>query len=292
MIPVCQPANIFQHKSFWQRFPDNSHKLKQQFSPVIIKSFSQTCKTETLARRTAYDQCGLTFLYIGGFKEFFGCYIRNTFVDDGQMRIICPQCITAGRVYLYSNSNVKTITYPGGKDVTYTYDALNRVTSIIDWKNATTTFRYNENGTIDYIQFPNKVRTTYSYDSAGRLTAKSTRRNSGNGTVIAEYTYGLDNLGNHLTETITEPYSGIPVPTEGTTSYTYNNANRITKAGSISFDFDSNGNTTSRTGRTMTYDIVNNLMVVSGDFNATYTYDGLGQRRSATKSFRSERRGL
>ena len=182
-----------------------------------------------------------------------------------------------------SNSNVKTITYPGGKDVTYTYDALNRVTSIIDWKNATTTFRYNENGTIDYIQFPNKVRTTYSYDSAGRLTAKSTRRNSGNGTVIAEYTYGLDNLGNHLTETITEPYSGIPVPTEGTTSYTYNNANRITKAGSISFDFDSNGNTTSRTGRTMTYDIVNNLMVVSGDFNATYTYDGLGQRRSATR---------
>ena len=107
MIPVCQPANIFQHKSFWQRFPDNSHKLKQQFSPVIIKSFSQTCKTETLARRTAYDQCGLTFLYIGGFKEFFGCYIRNTFVDDGQMRIICPQCITAGRVNLYSNSNVK-----------------------------------------------------------------------------------------------------------------------------------------------------------------------------------------
>ncbi len=182
-----------------------------------------------------------------------------------------------------NNGNVTAITYPGGKTVTYTYDALNRITEVTDWNDATTFYEYNDDGTINYVQLPNKVRTTYSYDNAGRLTAKSTKRNRGNGTVIAEYTYVLDNLGNHLTETVTEPYSGIPIPTVGTTSYTYNNANRITKAGSISFGYDSNGNTTSRTGSTMTYDIVNNLTGVSGDFSATYTYDGLGQRRSATR---------
>ena len=182
-----------------------------------------------------------------------------------------------------NNGNVTTITYPGGKDVNYNYDALNRVTSVTDWNDATTYFEYNDDGTIDYVQLPNKVRTTYSYDNAGRLIAKSTRRNSGNGTFIAEYNYGLDNHGNHLTENISEPYNGIPIPAEGTKSFSYNDANRITKAGSISFGYDNNGNTTSRTGRSMTYDIVNNLTGISGDFTASYTYDGLGQRRSATR---------
>ena len=182
-----------------------------------------------------------------------------------------------------NNANVTAITYPGNKTVTYQYDALNRVTSVTDWNSAKTTFSYNTDGSINYVQLPNKVRTSYTYDSAGRLTGISTKRNSGSGTTIAEYTYRLDNLGNHLSVSQTEPYDGIPIPNAETTNYTYNNANRITKAGSISFGFDGNGNTTSRTGSSMQYDIVNNLTKVSGDFAATYTYDGLGQRRSATR---------
>lgn len=182
-----------------------------------------------------------------------------------------------------NNANVTAITYPGNKTVTYQYDALNRVTAVTDWNSAKTTFSYNADGSISYVQLPNKVRTSYSYDSAGRLTGISTKRNNGSGTVIAEYSYNLDNLGNHLSVTQTEPYDGIPMPAAGTTDYAFNNANRITKAGSISFGFDSNGNTTSRTGSSMQYDVVNNLTSVSGDFAATYTYDGLGQRRSATR---------
>lgn len=182
-----------------------------------------------------------------------------------------------------NNANVTAITYPGNKTVTYQYDALNRVTAVTDWNSAKTTFSYNIDGSISYVQLPNKVRTSYSYDSAGRLTGISTKRNNGSGTVIAEYSYNLDNLGNHLSVTQTEPYDGIPMPAAGTTNYTFNNANRITKAGTVSFGFDSNGNTTSRTGSSMQYDIVNNLTSVSGDFAATYTYDGLGQRRSATR---------
>lgn len=182
-----------------------------------------------------------------------------------------------------NNANVTAITYPGNKTVTYQYDALNRVTSVTDWNSAKTTFSYNTDGSISYVQLPNKVRTSYTYDSAGRLTGISTKRNSGSGTTIAEYSYSLDNLGNHLSVSQTEPYDGIPIPDAETTNYTYNNANRITKAGNISFGFDSNGNTTSRTGSSMQYDIVNNLTKVSGDFSATYTYDGLGQRRSATR---------
>lgn len=55
-------------------------------------------------------------------------------------------------------------------------------------------------------------------------------------------------------------------------------------AGNLSFGYDSNGNTTSRTGRTYGYDVKNNLTAVSGDFSASYTYDGLGNRRTATRN--------
>lgn len=181
------------------------------------------------------------------------------------------------------NGNVTSITYPGDKTVTYTYDALNRVTAVTDWNGAKTTYSYNDDGSINYVQLPNKVRTTYTYDKAGRVTGITTKRNSGSGTAIAAYTFTMDKMGNHLTEKVTEPYGEIPDPTAGTTNYTYNAANRVTKAGDISFAYDKNGNATSRTGRTMKYDIINNLTKVTGDFSATYTYDGLGNRRSATR---------
>lgn len=183
-----------------------------------------------------------------------------------------------------NNANITSITYPGNKTVYYEYDALNRVTSVTDWNNAETTFGYNSDGSIDFVQLPNNVQTTYSYDMTGRLISIATKRDKGNGSTIAEYSYNLDNVGNHRSVTMTEPYGNIPIPNVETINYQYNNANRIIKAGNVSFGFDNNGNTTSRTGNDMQYDIVNNLTKVNGNFSATYTYDGLGQRRSATRN--------
>ena len=67
-------------------------------------------------------------------------------------------------------------------------------------------------------------------------------------------------------------------------NYTYGNDNRLLSAGDKSFGYDNNGNTTTKTGRSMTYDVLNNLTGVSGNFAASYTYDGLGNRRSATRN--------
>lgn len=187
--------------------------------------------------------------------------------------------------YTYDNNgNVKTIVYPGNKTVTYTYDALNRMTSVKDWNNKTTTYNYRDDGQLNYYQYPNQVRTTYSYDNSGRYDGFSTKRNSGNGSVIAEYSFVLDNMGNHISETITEPYDAYPsIPSENIT-YNYNAANRLTSAGDLSFAYDANGNTITRTGRTYDYDVYNQLTSVSGDFTASYIYDGLGNRRSATRN--------
>ena len=187
--------------------------------------------------------------------------------------------------YTYDNNdNILTITYPGNKTVTYTYDALNRMTSVKDWNNASTTYTYRDDGQLNYYQYPNNVRTTYSYDGGGRAISQITKRNSGKGTVVASYNYTWDEYGNHTQESFTEPYTDYPALPNTTTNYTYNNTNRVTAAGNLSFAYDNNGNTTSRTGRTYGYDAKDNLTSASGDFSASYTYDGLGNRRSATRN--------
>lgn len=187
--------------------------------------------------------------------------------------------------YTYdNNSNVKTIVYPGNKTVTYTYDALNRITAVKDWNNATTSYHYCDDGSFDYYQYPNYVRTTFSYDGAGRCNAISTKRNSGNGSIISEYSFTLDDLGNHIQEVFTEPYSSYPSMPSVNLNYTYNNANRLQTAGDLTFGYDNNGNTVLRTGRTYSYDTKNNLTGVTGDYTASYIYDGYGSRRSATRN--------
>ncbi len=181
------------------------------------------------------------------------------------------------------NGNVKTITYPGDKTVTYYYDALNRVESVTDWNNNTTSFVYRPDGQLDYYTYPNEVRTYYMYDENGRQNGLSSYRSNGLGSLVARELYSLDNMGNHIQESIEQPYESLPPMVASLLSYTYNSSNRLETMGDISFMYDANGNTTSRTGRNYSYDSRDNLIEISGDFTATYYYDGLGNRRSATR---------
>lgn len=176
--------------------------------------------------------------------------------------------------------NITRITYPGGKQVNYTYDALNRMKTVADWNNQVTTYNYRDDGLLLSTRLPNGVTTTYTYDAAGRQTGLSTKR--ANGTTIAEYTYQLDNVGNHLREDLLQPLIHYPAVTKPVISYTYNNGNRILTADTIGFGYDFNGNTTSKTGYNFGWDSRNNLTSVTGRFQANYSYDGAGLRREAS----------
>ena len=208
-----------------------------------------------------------------------------TFGYDGLNRVTSVTYDGNTVTYTYDNvGNVLTMTYPGNKVVNYTYDAINNLKTVKDWNNNTTTYNYRPDGQLADMVYPNGVKTTYTYDNAGRPTGISTKRNNGGGTVVAEYAFTLDNLGNHTQESIVEQYTSYPAIPNGTVNYTYNNANRIQSAGNISFGFDINGNTTSKTGSAFAYDVLNNLTSVSGNFNASYVYDGSGNRREATRN--------
>ena len=108
-----------------------------------------------------------------------------------------------------------------------------------------------------------------------------------NGDIIADYTYTLDAIGNHLSVNQQEPMEK-PTLSAADVNYTYNNANRIVNAGDDSFTHDLNGNILSKSGSggnaTFSYNADDMLTGVSGVFNASYVYDANGHRRAATRN--------
>jgi RHS repeat-associated protein len=194
---------------------------------------------------------------------------------------------------------------------TWTYDALNRVTSATDYNNKTVSYGYDEVGNLTTLTYPgskvvtytyddarrlktvtdwdNRV-TTYTYDASGRIgsfvlpngvtttygyddASRTTSVNHANGlTTIASLGYTFDNLGNRLTKT----------DAAGTESYTYDALSRITQVsypGSVQtgYTYDKQGNRLTKTDASGTvtygYDAADQLLSGQG----TRTYDANGQ---------------
>jgi len=102
----------------------------------------------------------------------------------------------------------------------------------------------------------------YGYDRLSRLTSVTGPDGAP--------TYGYDPVGNRVSKVLA-----------GTTTYTYDRADRITAAGAIGITLDANGNTTARGADTFAYDQANRLetATVAGT-TETYAYDGDGVRFS------------
>jgi RHS repeat-associated protein len=179
------------------------------------------------------------------------------------------------------NNNVTTITYPGSKVVTYTYDELDRLKTVSDWNNQVTTYFYKKDSRLDYTTLPNGVITTNAYDAAGRMAGYNTKKGT---TVICQYTFDLDFVGNHKLENKQEPVSTYASMSNASLTAQYDNQNRIITHGTKNFTFDANGCTKTKTGRTYNWDVYDRLTSVSGDFTALYEYDGLGNRRRAVRN--------
>jgi RHS repeat-associated protein len=166
--------------------------------------------------------------------------------------------------------------YPGNKRVEYGYDKPNRMTSVKDWGNRTTTYQYDVIGRLTTTTNPNGTSSTQTYDDASRL---ATLANRGPGsTVISNYAYTLDPVGNHLQVQQQEPIE--PTPILGAFSYEYDAEDRIQNMEGIAQTNDANGNLTgSGSDAALGYDFENHLVrYQSGANDWRWRYDGTGKR--------------
>jgi len=184
--------------------------------------------------------------------------------------------------------NITKLIYPDNKTVTYTYNANNQLKTVkADWLNKTiVTYTYRNDGLLETETYANEMVTTYTYDAAGRLENKEIKKS--NNSILQSWTYVWDLSGNITSDTASQNlFSEYPTIVIPEIKYHYNNENRIeniTGEQNISFTFDADGNQTSKTGNTFTYDINDRLTGVNGNFTATYEYDAFGMRRKAIRN--------
>lgn len=181
-----------------------------------------------------------------------------------------------------ANDNVIQITYPGNHVVTYSYNALNQLDSVIDWNGHATVYDYRADGTVISCLYPNRILTHYAYDITGRITDLSSTREDG--TVIVNYHYDMDGNGNQISSLSLEQFVDIPNVDIPNVNYTYNAANRLITDSINIYHYDYNGNMTVKGSSTYSYDEANNLVSYSGNGSFAFTYDGKGNRRSASRN--------
>ncbi|MGF7152239.1 RHS repeat-associated protein [Sphingomonas zeicaulis] len=174
-----------------------------------------------------------------------------------------------------ADGNRTRITWPDAKLATYTYDGLDRLTSVLR-SGTVAVANYGYNNRLLRETFNGGVNTSYGYDDAGRLTGLS---NDPAGAVGYDNDYGFSyNPAGQITQLTKSNnafvYSGHYAVNR---AYTTNGLNQYTGAGTTAFGYDANGNLTGDGSSAFTFDIENRLVAASGAKVANLRYDPLGR---------------
>ena len=218
----------------------------------------------------------------------------------------------------YADGQVETITShnANGASVAYTYDDLNRLSTVVDNNlpgQNSTTYTYDNASNVAMVATPNGLQSSFTYDTLNRLTAMSTS--------VASYNYTLGATGNRTQaiesngRTVNWSYDNIyrltsetiandPSQNNGSVSYGLDPVgNRTSETSSLpginsgswpvynaddqqipSESYDANGNVTkTANGNSYTYDSQNHMMTASGNGKSiTMIYDAFGNRVAKT----------
>ena len=166
-----------------------------------------------------------------------------------------------------ASGRVETIRFPNGMTANLTYDGTGRLDALQYLKSdqsllAGFSHDYDHVGNVTDLTDPDGLHE-FTYDDTYRVTG-ATHPN------LAEETYTYDAAGNRLTSA-------------EHSDWTYDDNNRLTSWGDVSYTYNANGGTASKTvsGDTTTfaYNIANRLTTVSATgLSAAYRYDFLGRR--------------
>lgn len=297
-------ATDFNGKTTTYTYDTLNRLLSKTPDPSLSQPTISFTYTSTGQRATMADATGTT-----------------TYSYDNRDRLTSEATPEGTLSYTYdAHGNVLTInsSNTNGASMTYSYDALNRLSTVTDNRlvaqgvnPATTTYSYDAVSNMAGYTLPDGIQTADTYDPLNRLTelvaAKSgttlasygyTLGLAGNRTGVAELggrtvNYGYDNVYRLTSEAIT----GDPAGNNGTVNYTYDpvgNRTNMTSTlaavpgGSFSYDandrlsidsYDNNGNTTSSAGISFSYDFENRMLMRG---SLTIGYDGDGNRVSET----------
>ncbi|MCP4557313.1 MAG: RHS repeat protein, partial [Herbaspirillum sp.] len=196
--------------------------------------------------------------------------------------------------YAYdANGNRTQLTDLAGEVTTYSYDALNRMSTVVTTAGITE-YNYYRDSRLKAISYPNGTTASYIYDDSGRVQSIDNRHT---GTLVSSFGYTYDRNGNRVEqiethsgqapETTTYDYDAADrltevVYPEKTTSYTYDGvSNRLTEV-----ERDSAG--TLITDKSYGYNLRNQLEAVFGSLdpsgNVTYGYDANGNQISRVEA--------
>jgi RHS repeat-associated protein len=190
------------------------------------------------------------------------------------------------------NGNLTALTYPGGSQVTQSFNADSELASVSDWLGNTTTFGYDPNGNLTSEIYPNTVQATRAYNAADQLTQIAYSGPLGQ----ISLTEGRDNLGQQTSETV------AGAPPNGPISYGYDEVNRLTSANygasipQLSYQYDAADRLTQVTSvsssstivSTLAYDPADELISLTKTLAGVqvqklqYSYDADGNRTQRT----------
>jgi RHS repeat-associated protein len=234
----------------------------------------------------------------------------TTYSYDSMDRLVTKATPEGTLTYTYDAAgNLASISsnHTGGVSASYTYDTLNRLSTVVDGLlsgSKTTTYTYDDASNLATATYPNTVQTTFGYDTLNRLT--------GLGSQVGNYSYVLDPNGNRTSASepngrsvawsydgiyrlTNEAITGAPSGKNGTVQYGLDPVgNRLSESSSLSGispgsfgynaddevlseTYDANGNTLTTDGKTFVYDSENHLVSMNSGA-VQNVYDGDGNR--------------
>jgi len=175
-----------------------------------------------------------------------------TWIYDSRSRLKTNSTPVGTLYYLYdANGNLTNLSSAttNGVSTGYQYDALNRLTNVVDngltgTKNTACTF--DGVGNLQTLKYPNGVTNLYQYDALNRLTNLTWKLTT---TSLGTFYYQLGASGNrtNLTETVNGSSRGFAWGYDKLYRLTNETISVSAPTGTIGYQFDAVGNRTNRT---------------------------------------------